>query len=145
MNEIVIREAVPHDCKRICEINKLSLGYDYPEDKTRERLELILSMPTDKVFVAFYGNELAGYAHISDYECIYDGSLKNLMALAVDVKYQGFGIGRRLLEEAEKWAKSCGSFGLRLTSGMDRQGAHKFYLRCGYTLRKECKNFIKYL
>jgi GNAT superfamily N-acetyltransferase len=138
MSEIIIREAVPEDCKRIREIDKLSLGYDYPEDKTKERLELILSMPTDKVFVAFYGKELAGYAHVSDYEC------KNLMALAVDVKYQGLGIGRRLLEEAERWSQNCGSLGLRLTSGIDRQGAHKFYLRCGYTLRKECKNFIKY-
>lgn len=145
MSEIIIREAVPEDHRRIREISKLSLGYDYPKKKIMERLELILSMPTDKVFVAIYGNELAGYAHISDYECIYDDSLKNLMALAVDVKYQGQGIGRRLLEEAEKWAKSRGSLGLRLTSGMDRRGAHKFYLRCGYTLRKECKNFIKYL
>lgn len=141
---ITVREAVSEDYKRICEITRLSLGYDYPEEETLKRLKAILSRPTDKIFVAIYGNELIGYAHASDYECLYSESLKNLMALAVDNKYQGIGAGRRLLEEVEAWAKKCGCSGVRLSSGFERKDAHKFYLHCGYTVKKDHKTFNKY-
>lgn len=144
MDDITIREALPEDYKRICDINRTALGYDYPEEKTLDNLKLILSMPADKIFVALYGSELAGYVQASGYECTYSDSLKNILALAVDEKYRGKGIGRRLLEEAEGWAKESGSSGVRLTSGFERKDAHEFYFRCGYKLRKDAKNFIKY-
>lgn len=143
MSEAIIREAISSDCKRICELNRTALGYDYPVDKTLERLMLLFKRPSDKVFVAEYNGEAAGYVHAADYECTYCDSLINIMAIAVDEKYRGLGIGRKLLEAAEGWAKSCGFTGVRLVSGFARTEAHKFYLRCGYTLRKEAKNFIK--
>lgn len=143
MNDVTIREAALGDCGQICELNRTALGYDYPEDQTLERLKIILKRPSDKVFAAEYNGELAGYVHGADYECTYCGSLKNIMAIAVDEKYRGLGIGRKLLEAAEGWAISCGCAGVRLVSGFERTDAHKFYLHCGYTLRKEAKNFIK--
>lgn len=143
MSDIVIREATISDCGRICDLNRTCLGYDYPEEKTLGRLALILRRPSDKVFVAEYNGEAAGYVHCADYECTYCGSLKNIMAIAVDENYRGRGIGKTLLQAAERWAASCGCSGVRLGSGFERTQAHMFYLRCGYTLRKEAKNFIK--
>lgn len=94
--------------------------------------------------MACCGGEVAGYIHGGGYECTYCAPLKNVLALAVDEKYRGLGVGRRLLEELEAWAKDKGCAGVRLVSGMDRLGAHAFYLRCGYIVRKEHKNFIRY-
>lgn len=143
MSDITIREAVPADCKRMCEINRTALGYDYPENKTLDRLEFILKRPSDIVFVAEYMGDIAGYVHGADYECTYCESLKNVISIAVDEKYRGLGIGRKLLEAVERWAKEDRYEGVRLTSGFARMEAHKFYLQCGYHVRKEAKNFIK--
>jgi GNAT superfamily N-acetyltransferase len=140
---IRIREARMDDCGRICELNRTALGYDYPEDMTCKRLGFILQRPTERVFVAEYEGGVAGYVHACDYECIYMDSLKNILAIAVDERYRGFGIGKKLLGAAEAWADKSGCAGVRLVSSMSRTGAHEFYKRCGYTLRKEQKNFIK--
>ncbi|MFZ2539803.1 MAG: GNAT family N-acetyltransferase [Oscillospiraceae bacterium] len=140
---IVIREATAEDAQRIYEINKYSFGYDYPNEKTKTRLEYILSRTTDKLYVACEEDEVVGYIHGSDYECTYSDSLKNIMAIAVDEQYRGKGIGKALLNALENWAVSDGSVGVRLVSGMNREKAHEFYLHCGYNLRKEQKNFIK--
>lgn len=142
-SNIHIREAKPDDFGRICELNNTALGYDYPEGATKERLRAILARPTDRVYVAEYGGEVAGYVHGSDYECLYCDSLKNIMALAVDEKFRGLGIGRKLLSSMEIWAEMSGCAGVRLVSGFERAEAHEFYRRCGYMLRKDQKNFLK--
>lgn len=141
---MVIREAVTGDCKDICRLNEEGLGYDYPAEKTKDKLQVILNLPTDKIFVAEHEGKIVGYIHLSSYECTYCDSLKNIMALVVDEAYRKMGIGRGLIQTAEEWAKESGSGGIRLVSGYNRTIAHQFYLACGYVLRKEQKNFVKW-
>lgn len=138
-----IREAAINDYRDLYCLNKNGLGYDYPEDKTKEKLQLVLNQPADKIFVAELDGKVVGYVHLSAYECIYFDSLKNVLALVVDENYRKQGVGRKLMEKAEEWAKETGSNGIRLVSGFNRTDAHQFYEHCGYTLRKEQKNFIK--
>lgn len=140
---IKIRKVMEDDAERIYEINKFSFGYDYPREKTKERLKHIMKRETDKIFVACDKDLVIGYIHGSDYECTYADSLKNIMAIAVDEKYRGLGVGKKLLFTIEQWAKENNCTGVRLVSGYNREEAHQFYLRCGYSLRKEQKNFIK--
>lgn len=142
--DIIIRQAEKEDAQRICELNQQSLGYDYPVEKTKERLIKILLKSTDRIFAACLRGEVVGYIHASDYECIYSDALKNIMVIAVDEKYRGRGIGKALLLEAESWARQSGCAGIRLVSGFNRVKAHRFYLQNGYTDRKDQKNFIKY-
>ena len=138
-----IREATINDFLDIYSLNKNGLGYDYPEEKTKAKLQMILYQPTDKIFVAELDSKVVGYIHLSAYECIYFESLKNVLALVVDENFRKKGIGRQLMQKAEEWAKETGSKGIRLVSGFNRTGAHQFYQHCGYALRKEQKNFIK--
>ena len=70
-------------------------------------------------------------------------SMKNILGLVVDDKYQGQGVGKALLIKAEEWARESGSKGVRLNSAMRRKEAHKFYEKCGYHNRKDQKNYIK--
>ena len=140
---MIIREAVISDYKDLCSLNKNGLGYDYPEEKTKEKLRLVLSLPTDRIFVAELDGKLVGYIHLSAYECIYFESLKNILTLVVDENYRHQGIGRQLIQAGERWAKETGSKGIRLSSGFNRTEAHQFYQHCGYTMRKEQKNYMK--
>ena len=138
-----IRECLNSDYQRIYEINRDAFGYEYPISKTQSRLSEILGRQTDKLYVACVDDIVVGYIHGSDYECTYSDSLKNIMAIAVDEMYCEKGVGRALLDAIEDWAKRCKCSGVRLVSGFERTIAHEFYLHCGYTLRKQQKNFIK--
>ena len=140
---MTIRACTISDYAPIHELNQNAFGYTYPLDKTKIRLEEILDRQTDKLFVACIDDQDVGYIHGSDYECTYSDTLKNIMAIAVDERYQGHGVGKALLGAIENWARECGCCGIRLVSGFDRTGAHAFYLRCGYIHRKQQKNFIK--
>lgn len=138
-----IRRAKLQDAGRISELNRTVLGYDYPEDKTRARLEKILLLISDRVYVAEYDGIVVGYVHGCDYDLIYSDPMKNILAIAVDPRYQGKGVGRDLLFTIEDWAKEDGCAGIRLVSGLQREDAHRFYAHCGYASHRDQKNFVK--
>jgi PhnO protein len=140
---LIIREATADDVVDINHINKLGLGYNFPLDKTVFQLGKILAMSTHKIFVAALDGTVAGYIHLRDYECTYAVSYKEILSIAVLPEHQGKGVGRALLEAGENWARKCGSCGIRLVSGTQREGAHKFYTACGYVSTKDQKNFKK--
>ncbi len=140
---MIIKDCCANDYIKIHEINKLSLGYDYPLDKTKEKLANVLKKPTDKIFVAYVDDDIVGYIHGSEYECTYSDTLINLMALAVDKNFHGKGVGKALILAVEQWAKERGCCGIRVISGIEREEAHNFYLRCGYAEAKNKKSFFK--
>ncbi len=142
--EIEIREAAISDCTAIYDLNKNSLGYDYPLEKTQVQLQKILTGGTEKIFVACIDGGIAGYIHAADYECLFENSRKNIIGIAVDRRYQNQGIGTALVAAVEEWAKNTGAAGVRLVSGSNRHEAHRFYTAKGYRMRKEQKNFVKY-
>jgi GNAT superfamily N-acetyltransferase len=47
--------------------------------------------------------------------------------LVTDKEYRSLGYGKRLLEEVEKWGTDQGFGTISLTSGLQRENAHKFY------------------
>ena len=135
------------DAQRICDMNRSALGYASELASVEMQLQRISIRVTDRVWVVHNpaNGVVAGFIHAADYETIHAGSLKNIIALAVDESYRGLGLGRLLVEAVEQWAKVDGCAGIRLVSSASRVKAHAFYLHCGYTLRKEQMNFIKYL
>lgn len=140
-----VRLANVEDADRICFINRDALGYNFPIDRTRERLAYILKRDTERIFVVYRLEDdyVGGYLHAADYENTYAESMKNILSLAVEQSLQGYGLGRMLLNAVEAWAQECNCVSVRLISGFNRVKAHEFYLHCGYWLRKDEKNFIK--
>lgn len=143
--EIRIREANQKDYRSIYELNKSGLGYDFDSDKTAQRMKCILEKADHRLLIAEIEQEVVGYIHASSYDCTYSDPVKNILALAVDCNRRGSGIGRRLLTAIEEWAREEGCAAVRLVSGYDREGAHRFYHACGYVHRKDQKNFVKEL
>lgn len=139
----VIRPARETDAKGIWKINADSLGCAYDLEKTKIQLSTALGRPYYQFYVAEWQGKVVGYIHGGDYLCTYVDPLKDILALAVLPGCQGLGIGRLLLNRLEEWAKEEGCAGVRLVSGYNRTDAHRFYLHCGYTDRKDQKNFIK--
>lgn len=133
------------DAEAVCELNAKEMGYDYPLDKTAEKLEQLLKSNRDKIFVAAVDNIVVGYVHADDYDVIYAPHMKNIMGIAVSSSFKKKGIGRALLSAVEDWAKNDGADGVRLVSGAARTGAHEFYRRCGYSGEKQQINFKKML
>lgn len=132
MPNILIRDAVPGDASALTWLNTEAMGYDYPQDKTEEKLKKLLSSDRDKILAAELDGKLVGYLHLVDYDVLYAGHMKNIMGIAVDPSCRRMGIGRALLEAGEAWAKATGAEGVRLVSGESRTGAHAFYRSLGY-------------
>ena len=141
---IRIRHAVIDDFIAIYLLNLYCLAYDYPPERTKKRLAHILLNPNAMLLVAETGGHVIGYIHAVDYDCTYYDSLKSILSLAVEEDYRGQGVGRALVTAIEKWAAVEGSVGVRLVTSAYRNEAHKFYEACGYKLRKEQKNYIKF-
>jgi GNAT superfamily N-acetyltransferase len=55
-----------------------------------------------------------------------------ITSLVVSEDGRGQGVGRRLVEAVESWARARGAVRLSVSSGLARAGAHAFYERLGY-------------
>ncbi len=141
--EWTIREARLSDCAAIAQLNREEMGYDYPEEQTREKLRACLANPAHKVLVAEGGGEVLGYLHLEDYDVLYYPHLKNVLGLAVSPRCRRQGAGKALLAAGEAWAGETGAAGVRLVSGEARKGAHAFYQSQGYSGNKLQRNIKK--
>lgn len=139
-----IRQARPEDARRLAEISGAALGYASAPEDARRRLVRVSANPEHFLRVAEdERGEAIGFIHACGYDTLYCDPVKYVMALAVDPPFQGKGVGKALLTACEDWARAEGAMGVRLSSGADRLGAHAFYRRLGYAVRKEQKSFWK--
>lgn len=139
-----IRNAEVSDCSQIAEILKNDLGYECTDELVRSRLSK-LDPRREAVFSAVKDGEVVGVIHIERYELLYSDTLANVLGLAVSGKFRRMGIGRSLMQAAEKWAESIGAAAVRLNSGAVRKDAHKFYRAIGFLSEKEQIRFMKNL
>lgn len=110
--DLQIRQCEISDVKAIYELNVREMGYDYPEDKTEEKIERLLKSDKDKIFVALIDNIVVGYVHANDHDLVYAPHMKNIMGIAVSSNFRKIGIGRALLSAIEelgtkRWCKWC--------------------------------------
>lgn len=145
MAEVTIREARAEDAQTLARLNREEMGYDYPLDKTKEKLSLLLESRKDKILVAELDGAVVGYVHLNDYDVLYMDHMKNIMGIAVSSSCRRMGIGWKLLAAAEGWARETGADVVRLVSGESRTGAHAFYRSVGYSGNKKQLNLKKKL
>jgi len=110
------------------------LGYPTTVDQMRMRLlEIVQERSTRVTLVADVADEVAGMAGAT-LERVYekDDLVAHLAILIVAERARRLGVGRRLVVEAEAWAAAQGAREMSLTSGLPREGAHRFYEQCGY-------------
>jgi GNAT superfamily N-acetyltransferase len=129
---LAIRRATLADSETISILTS-QLGYETTAAEMNERLIGIFADSEYATFVAELGGDVAGVLGIRlgrSYER--NGMYGHVLILAVGVDKQGRGVGRALMDAAEKWAATQGAQLVVVNSGNHRKDAHRFYERCGY-------------
>ena len=142
----MIRYAHLSDAMSLNQINTLSLGYEVTPDVTIKKLDLILNNP-NHILLVFEGIEgkVLGYVHGEIYDTLYAPTAINILGLAVLKSHQSQGIGKKLMLQIETEGVKKDAHFIRLNSGSERQGAHRFYEKLGYATNKTQLNLIKHL
>ena len=73
----------------------------------------------------------------------HEAPLAQLTLLVVDERVRGTGVGRAIVDEAERWARARKCKRLIVTTALRRTDAHAFYERIGFTHtgRRYAKDF----
>lgn len=141
---MLIRKADEKDASAICKISHEDLGYECNEEFVLKRL-MEIDERRENVLVAETDNIVVGYIHAEVYKTLYFETMINILGLAVSADYRRQGVGRKLLSQAEMWAKELGISKVRLNSGGSRKETHEFYRAMGYDNEKEQIRFMKSL
>jgi len=126
-----VRDARSSDAPRLVELIRF-LGHEIDEKAVRKNLarlkkagELPLVATLDKRVVGMIGLHRMVTVHRP-------APVGRLSVLVVDQDTQGEGIGRMLVEEAERLLKKAGCQLIEVTSNDRRTAAHAFYRHLGY-------------
>ncbi|MBL3715811.1 GNAT family N-acetyltransferase [Lactococcus garvieae] len=143
--ELLIREARKKDSSKLIafldqvgkESHFLTLdeaGILMTESQMEEYLEQLFQKDNNAYFLAFLGEEIAGVLHITadfHYRVRHIGDI----FIAVASKFQGYGIGTFLFEDALEWVEEIGVLKrLELTVQKRNKAAIHLYEKFGFTI-----------
>ncbi|MGA2984272.1 MAG: GNAT family N-acetyltransferase [Terriglobia bacterium] len=121
------------------------LGYPSSPSQVEERMTTVLGDPEHHVLAAVWGGHVVGWAHAYICCLIESDSFVELGGLVVDESHRGKGVGGKLLEMMEDWARQKGGRTISVRSNVIRHEAHKFYAAHGYDQIKTQHAFRKRL
>ncbi len=122
------------------------LGYPSTPAEIERRLDILLVSSSNAIFVAEVSETgIAGWVHVYTQTYVEDDYHAEIGGLVVADGFRGQGVGRRLMESAEAWAREQGCPLMRLRSNIIREQAHQFYRNLGYRVLKTSLTFIKEL
>jgi GNAT superfamily N-acetyltransferase len=123
------------------------LGYPADEPEVHRRLDYWLDDPANVLLGADDDGLLIGVAalHVGPILEV-TGKFGRLVALVVDDRYRGRGVGRALMAAIEHRALDLGCILMEVTSGAHRDASHRFYAGVGYSdSRPGSRRFTKFL
>ena len=142
---MTIRKAMVNDAPRLAELSA-ALGYPVEPDVIARRLARLFSRPEHLVLVAEAADNLvAGWVHAAEHDILVIGRFCEILGLVVAADHRGKGIGRRLVEEVEHWARERGLDRVSVRSNVIRTQSHPFYERAGYVREKTQHAYRKQL
>lgn len=132
--EILIRNLLADDYEAICNLIENELGYwNLNHDNVIKQLDAIQSRKDYQTYVAVNENNVIGFIGLNRGIAfnIY-GEYLQIIALAVNKKYQYKGVGTLLLKKVEQYAENENIITIGLNSGLHREKTHAFYEKRGY-------------
>ena len=128
---ITLRPATPDDAERIAALFT-DEGYPAGPSDIVERLARFDS-DHSRVIVADGGGEVLGFVAIHALPRFeHSDRVVRIMALVVDAGERGRGIGRLLMEEAERLGREVDAAFAEVTAGHHRPDARRLYEELGY-------------
>jgi N-acetylglutamate synthase-like GNAT family acetyltransferase len=139
---VLIRQASLSDCEAISRLTN-QLGYDVESRGLEARLARILERSDQRFLVAESEAEVVGWIHVAVWEFLEADAFAIIAGLVVDANHRRKGIGKTLMDHAERWAREDGRSVMRLWSSQSRTAAHQFYESLGYARIKTQYAFAK--
>jgi GNAT superfamily N-acetyltransferase len=132
VSTVRLRAPHPDDTARIATLLD-QLGHPADPADVPRRVTAIEQDPDADIWIAELDGVVVGFATALMIAALHmDGPVAQLTSLVVDERVRGQGIGARLVEEAERWARGRGAVRISLTSALHRAPAHAFYEHLGY-------------
>jgi GNAT superfamily N-acetyltransferase len=128
---VLVRPAADGDAPSLAAL-LAHLGYPADAAELPERLRSLRS-EGDDAFVAVVDGSIAGLATVHSRAVLHAARpVVQLTALVVPPEMRGHGVGRALVDEAERWGKARGADRLVVTTALHRTDAPLFYERIGF-------------
>ena len=142
---IAVRQMRAEDAAAVAALTT-ELGYPATEDAIRRRYDLIKDRWDARLFVAQHaGTAIVGWIHVQATYLLECDARAEIWGLVVAEKARGIGVGRRLVEAAEEWARMRNLRVMAVRSNTLRSDAHRFYEHLGYSVSKTQYAFRKTL
>ncbi|MBO0482694.1 GNAT family N-acetyltransferase [Candidatus Enterococcus courvalinii] len=143
----MLRKILVTDAVALATINAEDLGYELDKQRVQEKIREFQQDSFHHFLLVFENldEEVVGYVHAEVYSTLYSETMFNVLGLAVARKARHQGIGTLLMMALEQEGRRREYAGIRLNSGEERLGAHRFYEGLGYQSTKNQKRLIKYL
>ena len=139
-----IRPALATDADAIARLTT-ELGYPTSVDQIHTRLTALLPRDTQFIAVAESALRVVGWVAAEERMLLELGKRVELVGLVVAASARRSGIGARLVQQAESWARGRGHESIFVRSNVVRVEAHPFYERLGYTRTKTQHAYVKQL
>ena len=131
------------DLAEFCELNK-QLGYPASREKISKRIDDVLSHSSHTLMVAQTPQgKVVGWLHAFIRRVMIADLHVEVGGLVVDKNYRSQGIGNKLIEVCEAWARKKDIETMYVRSNILRKDAHGFYQRLGYEHLKTSNTFTK--
>jgi GNAT superfamily N-acetyltransferase len=141
-SKLIIRRAKPSDVPRLASLAG-ELGYPTTTAEMKIRLRRVKPAANNAIFVAEDGGDVIAWIHVSVSYLLEVPLRAEVNGLVVSEACRSQGAGARLLEAAERWARTKKCEGMSVRSNVTRVRAHSFYERNGYEHYKTQKSFRK--
>lgn len=133
---LTIRQALREDIPHLCHLMKELSGHEISQEEMNNRLEFIEASPFDSLYVCEENGTILGLLGFRIRENLEEASkYGEISVIVVDSSASRQGVGRFLMNYAEKLAFEQGCIGTWLVSGFGREEqAHPFYKQLGYEI-----------
>ncbi len=141
-----IEKMSPKDLTSVASLAE-QLGYPNTLENIKTRFQLIQGLEDYALFIAKQDSgKIIGYVQVNrEIHTLLAEPRAEIVAIVVDQKERGNGVGSALLAKAEEWAKQHQLRLVRIRSNVKRTDAHRFYENNGYEIPKSWHLFTKTL
>ncbi len=141
-NSIAIREMRAEDSAEIAELSA-ELGYPATPGEIEERFEHFAALPDHVIFVACLDLQVVGWIDVGIVQHLQSRAHGEIGGLVVSGRHRSQRIGQQLVAKAEEWVAGRGIPNILVRSRLERDRAHGFYLRNGFSRVKTSAVFTK--
>ena len=129
---IEIRACTPEDSAAVSTLLD-ELGYTVSIRQATEQVTELGKTGADPIFLALADGQILGLLALHLSRMLqYPSPIVRVTALVVDRRARRRGVGKLLMQHAERVGSAAGCEFVELTSAMDRTEAHAFYGNIGY-------------